>query len=271
MTTKASALLGTEHYIYRMHGKVYVHRVGGGDPIVFLHGVGDHAKGWVEITKHLEQHFACYTLDLPGHDHSDIPPVKYSMDDYADAVADVMDAIGLEKANVIGCHTGAMVALILGARYPKLVGKLVLDGLPYWNKEQGQIIWERWFSPMYTDTISYHVPVIPLDTWKEAKSKNPGLEREKWETKHTLSEKSRLWWRLSQEANSGCDIASFGPKVKVSTLLIFGDGDGVRRTENKANQEIAGSVLKVIPDCPGLVAKYKPEILAKETLDFLRT
>jgi pimeloyl-ACP methyl ester carboxylesterase len=271
MTTGAAALTGTEHYIYRRHGKVYVHRVGGGDPIVFLHAVGGHAKGWVEITKHLEQHFACYTLDLPGHDHSDIPPVKYSMEDYADAVAEVMDAIGLEKANVVGGHTGAMVALILAARYPKLVGKLVLDGLPYWNKKQGQIIWERWFSPMYTDTDSYHVPVIPLDDWEEARSKNPGLKREEWETRHSMSQKSRLWWRLSQEANSGCDIASFGPKVKVPTLRLFGEGDTLRRTEDKANQEIAGSVLKVIPDCPGLVAKYKPEILAKETLDFLRT
>ena len=35
MTTGTPALLGMEHYIYRKHGKVYVHRVGGGEPIVF--------------------------------------------------------------------------------------------------------------------------------------------------------------------------------------------------------------------------------------------
>lgn len=79
MTTETSALLGVEHYIYRRDGKVYVHRVGGGDPIIFLHSVSSHAMAWKHTVKHLARHFACYTVDMPGHDHSDIPPRKYSL------------------------------------------------------------------------------------------------------------------------------------------------------------------------------------------------
>ena len=270
MTAEAPALLGTEHYIYRKDGKVYVHRVGDGDPIVFLHSVSSHAAAWKHTVKHLAQHFACYTVDMPGHDHSDIPPRKYSMEDYAEAILEVIDALGLEQTHVVGDHTGSMIALILGAKYPKRVRKLVLDGLPYWNKEQGQIIWERWFTPMYTDTTSYHIPVIPLPTLEEARAENPELRQDDWEIRHTLDQKSRLWWRLSQEANSGCDIASYGPSITVPTLLIFGDGDQLRRTEKKAHEEIKNSVLKVIPDCPGQVGKNHPEILAKEVLAFLK-
>ena len=37
----ATALLGTEHYIYRKDGKIYVYLVGGGEPIVFLHAADE--------------------------------------------------------------------------------------------------------------------------------------------------------------------------------------------------------------------------------------
>ena len=53
MTAEAPALLGTEHYIYRKDGKVYVHRVGDGDPVVFLHSVSSHAAAWKHTVKHL--------------------------------------------------------------------------------------------------------------------------------------------------------------------------------------------------------------------------
>ena len=173
-----TALMGLEHYVYRRDGKVYVYRVGDGDPIVFLHSVGTHGASWKRVIDELSRHFACYVIDMPGHDHFDIPPRKYTLDDYADAVVDVMDAIGLKQTNMMGDHTGAMISVIVAVQHPERVKRLVLDGLPYWNKEQGQVIWERWFSPMYTDTTSYHVPVTPLITWEEAKAKTPDLDRE---------------------------------------------------------------------------------------------
>ena len=265
-----TALMGLEHYVYRRDGKVYVYRVGDGDPIVFLHSVGTHGASWKRIVDELSLHFACYVIDMPGHDHSDIPPRKYTLDDYADAVVDVMDAIGLEQANIMGDHTGAMISAIVAVQHPERVKRLVLDGLPYWNKEQGQIIWERWFSPMYSDTTSYHIPVIPLTTWEEAKAKNPALDKEDWETRDALSRKSRLWWRWSQEANSGYDIAAIGSKIKAPTLLLFGDGDTLRRTEKLAHEDIKGSVHKVIPDCQGQITRYQPAALIKEALAFLK-
>ena len=173
MAAEASTLLGIEHYIYRTDGRVYVRRVGDGEPIIFLHSVSSHAKAWAYMVERLARRFTCYTIDMPGHDHSDIPPRKYTLEDYADSILDVIETIGLEKTDVVGDHTGSMIALILAAKHPKRVRKLVLDGLPYWNGEQGKIIWERWFTPMYTDTTSYHVPVIALETFEEAKANDP--------------------------------------------------------------------------------------------------
>ena len=81
----ATDFMGTEHYIYRRDGKIYVYQVGGGEPIIFLHTTGGSGWYWRKAVAEIARHFTCYVIDLPGHDHSDIPLRQYSMEDYADA------------------------------------------------------------------------------------------------------------------------------------------------------------------------------------------
>ena len=267
----ATALLGTEHYIYRKDGKVYVYKVGGGEPVIFLHAVGLSGWTWRKCLNQFARHFACFNIDLPGFDHSDMPLRQYSMDDYADAVLDVIDGLGLERTNIVADHTGSIVAVVTAAKYPERVKKLVLDGLPYWNREQGQVIWERWFLPMYTDTTSYHVPVVPMMTWEEFQAKNPDSDREFWEKYEAIKRRSRLWMRLSQQGNSGYDVAAAGPKVKQPTLLVYGDGDMLRRTEKQAKEGIKGSIHKVVSGSPGPVHMHQPDAFAKLSIEFLES
>ena len=267
----ATALLGTEHYIYRKDGKLYVYQVGGGEPVVFLHAVGGSGWSWRKVVDQVARHFACYVVDMPGYDHSDIPPRQYSMEDYADAILDVLDGIGLEKTNIVSTRTGAIVTTILAARHPERVKRLVIDGLPYWDKERGQIVWERFFKPQFTDTTSYHLPVAPISTWEEDKAKNPRLEREEWEKSDSIRRRSRLWSRLTQEKNSGFDVTSVGPDVKAPTLLIYGDGDPLRRGQARASEDIKGSIVEVIPDCPTLspANQHHPDKVAERAIEFL--
>lgn len=265
-----NTLSRTEHNIYRKDGKVYLYAVGSGEPLVFLHGVGNSGWTWRKVIDEFAQHFTCYVIDMPGFEHSDIPPRKYSMDDYTQAVVDVIDAIGLEQVNIIGDHTGSMIAVILAGQYPERVKKLVLDGLPYWNKERGQVLWEKWFLPMYTDTTSYHLPVSPLTTWEEAKASNPKLEREVWEKTDEIYRRSRLWIRLSQEANSSYDMEAAGPDVKAPTLIVYGDGDALRRGEKYANEGIKGSIVKVVTDSEGPAHEFQPHEFASVSIEFLK-
>ena len=267
MTT---ALMGTEHYIYRRDGKIYVYKVGGGEPVIFLHAVGQSGWSWRKVLDQFARHLTCYSIDLPGFDHSDIPPKSYSIDgDYPQAIVDVMDGLGLEQATIIADRTGLIIAAILAAQHPRRVKRLVLGGLPFWDKEHGEIIWERWFMPMFTDTTSYHVPVAALTTWEEAKAKDPELEFEEWEKNEEIKQKSRLWSRMSQQAHSGYDIESVGPKVSQPTLLIYGEHDGLRRTEQRAHESIKGSVLRIMPGLAGSPHEKKPDEFVKLVLEFL--
>ena len=265
----ANTLMGTDHYIYRNDGRIYVHRVGGGEPIIFLHAVGLSGWSWEKVIDRFARQYTCYNIDLPGHDRSDIPLRKYSMDDYTDAVVDVMDAIGLERTNIVSDHTGTVLSLILAGKHPERVNRMVLDGLSYWNRERGLIIWEKWFLPKYTDTTSYHVPVRPQWGWEDWQVDHPGLDEPVFEKMKEIHERSRLWIRLSQEANSSYDVEEAAAKVKTPALLLYGETDILRRGEQRAREGIKGSVVKIIPDSAGVVHQQKPDEFVKLAMEFL--
>lgn len=266
----STSLLGTEHYIYRRDGRIYVYRVGSGDPIIFLHAIGSSGWTWRKVLDQFARHFTCYNIDLPGYDHSDIPLKAYSMDDYKRAIVDVMDSAGLDQVTVIADRTGAIIASILAGQHPEKVKRLVLGGLPFWDKEHGQIIWERFFTPMFTDTTSYHVPVASLTTWDDAKVKDPDLDFEVWEKSEQIKRKSRLWSRYGQWAHTSYDIESVAPEVTQPTLLIYGEHDVVRRSARLAHESIVGSILKMVPGSTGSPQENLPDEFVKLVFDFLR-
>jgi len=261
---------GTEHYVSRPDGKVYYYKVGQGDPLIMLHNVGRSGWIWRNVIGHLAPHFTCYNIDMPGFDHSDVPPQKYSVGDYTKAVLDVMDSAGIEQTDILGDHTGALLGLDMAAHYPERVKRLATDGLPYWNKERGQVLWEKFFLPQFTDTTSYDIPVAPLVSWEEAVAKNPNLDREAFDKDEAIKRKSRRWIRLSYESLSGFDSEAIGPKVKVPTLLIYGEGDPLLRGGQRAHEAIENSVLKVYHGTSAEAHEAKPEESAKDVVDFLQ-
>ena len=267
--TAATPMLGTDHYIYRRDGKVYVHKVGGGEPVIFLHAVGLSGWTWRHSIDQFARHFTCYNIDLPGYDRSDTPPRQYSMNDFADSVLDVLDGLGLERASIVADHTGSIIAGIVAGKHPKRVHRMVLDGLPYWSRLTGEMIWEKFFLPNYTDTTSYHIPVEPLTTWEQFHEKTPNFDREFWAKHEEINQRSRLWHRLSQEANAKFDVEALGPTVKTPTLLLYGDGDPLRRRGEKANNGIRGSILQVVEGAPGPAHMFQPDEFAKLSIAFL--
>jgi pimeloyl-ACP methyl ester carboxylesterase len=271
MTTTVSALQGTEHYIYRKHGKLYVYQVGGGEPVIFLHAAGQSGWFWRPVVDRVSHHFACYNIDMPGFDHSDIPPRQYSMEDYAAAIVDVLDGIGLERTNIVATRTGAIVSVVLAATYPERVNRMVLDGLPYWDKRKGQVVYDRYFAPMFTDTTTFHIPVSPIPTLEKFKQRFPRHGEDVFKKEVEGRQKSRLWTRLTQEKNTDCDVTSYGPKVKAPTLLIYGDEDVLRRGEAQALDDIKGSIVKVVPDCPPVPPAHQshPDEVANLAIEFL--
>ncbi len=109
-------------------GRLAYHAAGGGEPIVFVHGLLTSGTLWQNVIRTLEDRFCCLAPDWPmgSHaiamrDHADLSPAGQ-----AKIVIEFLDALGLEAVTLVGNDTGGGVCQHVATRYPERVARLVL-------------------------------------------------------------------------------------------------------------------------------------------------
>jgi pimeloyl-ACP methyl ester carboxylesterase len=112
--------------------RAHLLEVGQGEPAVVLHGGDGQGVDWAPIMAQLQGDLHLYALDRPGNGLSD--PFDYRNVDLrqhaADFVTSTLDALGLERATIIGGSMGGFFALATALERPERVRGLVLVGMP---------------------------------------------------------------------------------------------------------------------------------------------
>jgi pyruvate dehydrogenase E2 component (dihydrolipoyllysine-residue acetyltransferase) len=112
-----------------------------GDVILLVHGYGGDRNSWLFLQEPLAARYRVYALDLPGHGTStkdvgagpedpaasagSVGPAG-ALGVLADAVTGVLDALGAERAHLVGHSMGGAVALAVAARNPVRIASLTL-------------------------------------------------------------------------------------------------------------------------------------------------
>jgi len=106
--------------------------LGGGLPLVMLHGGGPGASAWSNFGRCLERFaadFRVLLVDQPGFGGSDKPPIEGHFFTYAaDKLAAFLDELGLERVHLLGNSLGGGTATRFALNHPKRVGRLILMG-----------------------------------------------------------------------------------------------------------------------------------------------
>jgi pimeloyl-ACP methyl ester carboxylesterase len=106
--------------------------------MVFLHGWGGSARYWESTAEALADDFDCLLYDLRGFGRSTelSPDLTYEMEDYADDLAILLDAFGLDQVYLNSHSMGASVAVVFLNRHPNRVKKAILtcSGIFDYNK-----------------------------------------------------------------------------------------------------------------------------------------
>jgi len=100
-------------------------RAGAGTPVVLVHGFASSLYTWKDVLPGLARAHDVVALDLPGFGASD-QPGELSFEDFPAAVLGLMDALGIDRAALVGNSLGGATVAVVAVRHPGRVSALVL-------------------------------------------------------------------------------------------------------------------------------------------------
>lgn len=107
--------------------RLFVRQLGAASspPVVVLHGIMGHAREWDVLSSRLSHRFRAVAIELRGHGRSDHRG-PYTAAAMAGDVIDLIERLDLGRTHLIGHSLGGMVAMLVAARRPDLIDRLVL-------------------------------------------------------------------------------------------------------------------------------------------------
>jgi len=96
-----------------------------GKPLILMHGIGGHAEAFARNVVPLGANFRTFAIDCLGHGLSDGTEGPLTKEAYVRHLIDFMDAVGIEKAHVLGESLGGWIAMWASLLHPERIDKIV--------------------------------------------------------------------------------------------------------------------------------------------------
>jgi len=99
--------------------RLYYEEAGTGTPVVFVHEFAGDYRTWEPQMRYFARAHRCVTFSARGYPPSDVPsdPARYGQDIARGDVIAIMDALGIDKAHMVGHSMGAYTVLHVGIRH----------------------------------------------------------------------------------------------------------------------------------------------------------
>lgn len=219
---------------------VYFEVHGEGDKVLFISGTNGDLRQLPFLGKGpLERQFQVAYFDQRGLGQTSRPDGPYSMAEYGDDAAGLLDALGWESAHVVGVSFGGMVAQHLALRHPSRVQRLILactssggaGGSSY------DLLQLEGLSPQ--DRMRAWLPLLDSrnDTSTTPFSLAPGMDPivAAMAARPVQRDDAARGARLQLQARHGHDVWDQLPSVTQPTLVIGGLYDEQAPVQNQRN------------------------------------
>ncbi len=97
-----------------------------GPAVVLIHGYTDNARDWVPMLPYLSKHYRLILVDIRGHGRSSKPECCYTRLDFAYDIKLLLDALGVQKADIVGHSLGSIIAQTFAEYWPERTAHVVL-------------------------------------------------------------------------------------------------------------------------------------------------
>ncbi len=202
--------------------RVHVEQAGTGErPVLLLHGWGCSIRHFAPIMDDLSKDRPVIALDFPAHGESPEPPEPWSVSDFSALTARLIEKLSLAPVDIIAHSFGARVAIDLAAQRPGLVRRLVLTGAAGLRKPQTPE--QKKKSEQYQKKKALITRLSRLPGLKGPMEGLMEAQRQKHGSPDYLALSPSMRATFVRIVNE--DLSDRLPRIKASTLLIFGAND----------------------------------------------
>ncbi len=209
----------------RANGGVIHYRDEGGrgkPAIVFVNALGSDLRIWDEVASLLAPDFRVVRYDKRGHGLSETGPDPYDMADYARDLGDLLDALDVARATIVGLSIGGLIVQELYRQRPALFSALVLSDTA--AKIGDDASWDAKIAAIEAGGVEAVADAV-MERWFTADFRaHRGAELVGWRTMLTRSPKPG--YLAACGALKRADLRPWTAKIAVPTLCLVGDEDG---------------------------------------------
>lgn len=203
---------------------------GEGEPVAQIHGAGFGHFNFDLATPELSREFQVIDYDMRGYGQSDRPRQDYDMEVWADDLAGLLDALGVERAHVHGTSMGGMVAIVFAGKYPERTASVVINCAAARLGRSGRLVFRNWMDIARLDpegpgsrTLA---ELIAWQAFSRAFLENPDAEAAIDNTQRILKDSNDLEvFTAACQAMCDMDLRSWLPKIASPALVLGGDED----------------------------------------------
>lgn len=214
-------------------------KTGSGPPLLLLHGNGEDSSYFVHQLPVFSRDFTVYAVDTRGHGKSPRGSAPFTLSQFADDLLDFLDQQGLPQADILGFSDGGNIALLFALRYPRRVGRLILNGAnldPRGVKARVQ----------FPTVLGYHAASLFQNPRARANAEMLGL--------------------MVNEPHIPPEALK---KLTMPVLVVAGTRDMIRERHTRLIADsIPGAQLAILPG-DHFVAHGNPDAFNRAVLDFL--
>jgi pimeloyl-ACP methyl ester carboxylesterase len=225
-----------------------------GDPagraVVLIHGYTDSARDWVPLVPHLSSRFRLLLVDLRGHGRSDKPECCYTRWDFAYDVKLLLDALGVERADLVGHSLGSLIVQSFAENWPERARRVVLissSGGPRAGSPPHKAAYD------YASQIrQLREPLDPdspfmIEWWASPTPVDEDFIRR--ERRDAAAIPLRVWLAVLDQGLVYEDLQRTLPRLKAPALLIWGAKDPIMEEEVRQTlrEALPQAQVKVFP------------------------
>lgn len=268
-------------------GGLRIHYAEAGDPaappLLLLHGWPQNHSMWGSTVAALQARFRLIAPDLRGFGWTEAPGEGYDGDTFARDQVALLDALGIETAQVLGHDWGGWTAFLLGLDHPERVSRMLVCNSPHpWARQRPGLLtetWRTWYAAANASPgLGRHlVPRIARSVLRRGNAGTPFTPEqieayaERFRGRKRARATVELYRYYFRAFERGLRGGWRSQRLTVPAKLLFGERDRyvpvktVNRPEDYEPYADAMTV-ELVPDSGHFIVDEKPQLVVKRAL-----